>query len=120
MVNTFATSLGSLALALLVTACDTPNDLGLRVDNQSATNATIDIMAGSGDEPAAETLRHFSEGVAAGSEVAWPLERPGPGDWTILVNGRAATDSDAWPRDNPTLDFTIIIEEDGSVSVEET
>ncbi len=120
MVNTFATSLGSLALALLVTACDTPYELGLRVDNQSATNATIDIVAGSEHEPAAEPLRHFSEVVAAGSEVEWPLELPGPGDWTIFVNGRTATDSDAWPRDNPTLDFTITIKEDGSVSVDDT
>lgn len=66
------------------------------------------------------SFEHFSEVVAAGSEVEWPGERPGPGGWTILVNGRAATDSDDWPGDNPALEFTIVIDGDGAVSVEHT
>lgn len=120
MVNTFATSLGSAALALLLTACGTPYELGLRVDNHNATNATIEIIAGSEDEPAAEPLVNFSTLVEAGSGAELRLERPGPDGWTILIDGVAVTDSDDWPGDNLTLEFTVVIDEDGSVSVEDT
>lgn len=115
-----ATALGSAALALVFTTCGASYDLALVVANQSSTDAIIEIVAGTDGEPVADPIVHLSQVVEAGSEAELQLERPGPDGWTILVNDGAVTDADSWPKDNPTLEFTIVIGEDGSVSLEDT
>ena len=118
--NRHTTFVVSALVALVFTTCGEAHGLNLVVDNRSALDATLEIVAGTDGEPVADPFVHVSHVVEVGSEAELRLERPGPGGWTILVDDGAITDSDDWPRDNPTLDFRIVIGEDGSVSLEDT
>ncbi len=105
------------ALVLVVAACDFAYMLELDVSNESADDVTLQILEGIGADAAAGDAVHFTETIGAGAERPLRLERPGPGGWTVVVDGDPVTDSADWPSDNPTIDLSIVVSEDGSVEV---
>lgn len=98
---------------MALAACQGAYMLELDVVNESPTDAVVEVL-GPGHKVA------FDEVVEPGAKTDVLLERPGPGGWTILVNGQPATDWTTWPGDNPTIDLTLRIAPDGSVSVLDT
>ena len=108
----------ALALVLVVAACDFfAYMLELHVSNESAADATLEIVEGAGADPEADAFVHFTEVIESGEERDVDVERPGPGGWTVIVNGHAVTDSAQWPSDNPTIDLAVYIRVDGSIDV---
>ena len=91
--------------------------LELDVSNESSDDVRLQIVSGRRAETDYGEFVHFSQMIAGGEVRPLRLERPGPGEWTILVDGERVTDSAEWPADNPTIDLSIVIHEDGSVEV---
>jgi accessory colonization factor AcfC len=88
--------------------------LELDVVNESQSEAVIEVRGPGGADAAVREV------VRPGGVLGLAMERPGPGGWSVAVNGEVATDWLEWPNDNPTIDLTIRIEADGSVVVQDT
>jgi len=106
----------SLGLVLVLAACDFAYMLELDVSNESAHDATLEVVGGVGADAELGAVV-FTETIRAGDERPLRLERPGPGGWAVLVDGERVTDSAEWPSDNPTIDLSIVVDEQGSVEV---
>jgi len=100
--------------ALLLVGCQAAYMLELEVVNESDEEAVIEVLGPGGEASG------FRELVDPRSGTDLRLERPGPGGWSVVVNGEVVTTAREWPDDNPTIDLTILIEPDGSVAVEDT
>lgn len=91
-----------------------PGPLELAVANESDLEAVVEVLGPGGAEVG------FREVVRPGNGFEVAVERPGPGGWAVTVDGRVVTDWMDWPSDNPVIDFTLIIQRDGSVDVQDT
>lgn len=98
---------------LLLAACSSAF-LELEVSNESTQAAELRLVSGIEGDPAREPFVHHTEVINAGARRTVAVERPGPNEWTLYVNGVPLTDSLHWPSDNPTLDFSVIIHPDGT------
>ena len=105
-----------LSLALVLASC-TDALLKLDVSNESANDAELQILGGIEGDPDRDPFVHYTEVVIAGARQTLTMERPGPNEWTLYVNGVPLTDSLHWPSDNSTLDFSVIIHGDGTAEV---
>lgn len=105
------------AAIVALAACAFAYMLELDVSNESAADATLQIVQGAGADRDADAFIHFTEVIEPGDERDIDLERPGPGGWTVIVNGEAVTDSGEWPGDNPTIDLAVYVRADGSIEV---
>jgi len=103
-----------LSAALGLAGCQPGMMLELDVLNESQDGAIIEVLGPDGVDAG------FREAIGPSGGRELSMERPGPGGWSVVVNGQVATDSEEWPDDNPTIDLTIVIESDGSVVVEDT
>ena len=94
--------------------CQSGKVLDLDVVNDSPAEVVIEVLGPDGADAG------FREEINPGTVREFSVERPGPGGWTVTVDGEIATGWEEWPDDNPTIDLTIVIEPDGSVVVLDT
>lgn len=113
---TIAVRIAVLSLAFLLASC-TDAFLELDVSNESADGAELQLVSGIEGDPARDPFVHYTEVVNAGARQTLTVERPGPNEWTLYVNGVPLTDSLHWPGDNPTLDFSVIVRPDGTAEL---
>ena len=101
-----------LAIALLTTpscAFGEPK-LDLRVVNESASDVRLLYEWGSrADERSVLT-------VEPNEDTRVEFDRPSL-EWHLVVDGTEVTRSEDWPSDNPTIDLTIQIDQNGNASV---
>ena len=110
----------TLLLAVVIAvipACESAHTLELDVANYSAAPATVEVVQGSGETTPTDAFVHLMEVLDPGEKRTLDLERPGPGGWTLMVNGEAATDSDDWPADSPTIELAVLVHPDGSIGL---
>ncbi len=88
--------------------------LELGVENLGQTEAVVEILGPDGADAG------FREVVGPSGGIEVSAERPGPGGWTVTVNGQPVTDWRDWPDDNPVIDLSLVINPDGSVDVLDT
>lgn len=88
--------------------------LDLEVSNESDSEAVVEVLGPGGADVG------FREVVPPGNGFKVAVERPGPGGWAVTVDGQVVTDWRDWPIDNPVIDFTLLIQRDGSVDVQDT
>jgi len=101
----------------VIPACESASSLELDVANDRAAPATLDVVQGAGETTPTDAFVHLTEVVDPGERRTLDLERPGPGGWTLLVNGEAVTDSDDWLADVRTIDLSVLVHPGGSVEL---
>ncbi len=101
-----------LAVALLATPSCVFGEpkLDLRVVNESASEVQLLYeWGGRADERSVLT-------VEPNEDTRVEFDRPSL-EWHLVVDGTEVTRSEDWPSDNPTIDLTIQIDQNGNASV---
>jgi hypothetical protein len=104
-----------LAMALLATPSCASGEpkLDLSVVNESASEVQLLYeWGGRADERSVLT-------VQPKDDTRVKFDRPSP-EWHLVVDGTEVTRSEDWPSDNPTIDLTIQIDQNGNASVIDT
>lgn len=101
-----------VTVLLTTPGCDVFGEpkLDLRVVNESAND--VELLYEWGDRAEERSLLT----VEPNEDTRVEFDRP-PVNWSVIVDGTEVTNSEHWPSDNPTIDLTIQIDEDGSASV---
>lgn len=81
--------------------------------NESDSEAIVRVLGPGGADVG------FREVVRPGNGFEVAVERPGPGGWAVSVDGQVVSDWMDWPSDNAVIDFTLLIQGDGSVDVQD-
>ena len=110
MTRLLAAAVFAIALLTIPSCGFGGRKLDLRVVNESASDVQLLYQwGGHPDERSVVTIE-------PNDDTHVEFDRPSP-EWHVVVDGTEVTRSEDWPSDNPTIDVTIQIDENGTASV---